>query len=132
MIDNIYNFIIESFIPKIWQSVESNQTKSQIKINKDFTSQQLFQKVKCQSLSHVRLFATPWTVALQAPLSMGFSRQEYREAPSEAHRQSKKVWFFLACAARKTPQQGISRGERWRTERLLIRFRLVLESFKQS
>lgn len=38
MIDNIYNFIIESFIPKIWQSVESNQTKSQIKINKDFTS----------------------------------------------------------------------------------------------
>ena len=26
---------------------------------------------------HVRLFATPWTVAHQAPLSMGFSRQEY-------------------------------------------------------
>ena len=26
---------------------------------------------------HVRLFATPWTVACQAPLSMGFSRQEY-------------------------------------------------------
>ena len=30
-----------------------------------------------KSLSHVRLFATPWTVAYQAPLSMGFSRQEY-------------------------------------------------------
>ena len=28
-------------------------------------------------LSRVRLFATPWTVALQAPLSMGFFRQEY-------------------------------------------------------
>ena len=28
-------------------------------------------------LSLVRLFATPWTVAHQAPLSMGFSRQEY-------------------------------------------------------
>ena len=27
--------------------------------------------------SHVRLFATLWTVAYQAPLSMGFSRQEY-------------------------------------------------------
>ena len=27
-------------------------------------------------LSHVRLFATPWTVAYQAPPSMGFSRQE--------------------------------------------------------
>ena len=27
-------------------------------------------------LSHVLLFATPWTVAHQAPLPMGFSRQE--------------------------------------------------------
>ena len=27
--------------------------------------------------SHVRLFATLWTIAFQAPLSMGFSRQEY-------------------------------------------------------
>ena len=33
--------------------------------------------VVVKSLSHVRLFATPWTVACQAPLSMGFSRQEY-------------------------------------------------------
>ena len=30
------------------------------------------------SLSHVQLFETPWTIARQAPLSMGFSRQEYR------------------------------------------------------
>ena len=30
-----------------------------------------------QSLSHVQLCATPWTVALHVPLSMGFSRQEY-------------------------------------------------------
>ena len=28
-------------------------------------------------LSHVRLFATPWPVACQAPLSMGFSRKQY-------------------------------------------------------
>ena len=37
-------------------------------------------KIKCcvcaQSLSRVQLFATPWTVARQGPLSMGFSRQE--------------------------------------------------------
>ena len=33
-------------------------------------------KVKVSSLTPVRLFATPWTVAYQAPLSMGFSRQE--------------------------------------------------------
>ena len=30
-----------------------------------------------KSLSRLRLFATLWTVACQAPLSMGFSRQEY-------------------------------------------------------
>ena len=34
-------------------------------------------KVKVKSLSHVWLFVTPWTAAYQAPLSMGFSRQEY-------------------------------------------------------
>ena len=39
------------------------------------TSMQSEKKVKL--LSHVRLFATPWTVAYQASQSMGFSRQEY-------------------------------------------------------
>ena len=34
-------------------------------------------KVKAKSLSCVRLLATPWTAAHQAPLPMGFSRQEY-------------------------------------------------------
>ena len=34
-------------------------------------------KVKAKLLSHVRLLATPWTAAYQAPPSMGFSRQEY-------------------------------------------------------
>ena len=43
----------------------------------------LFQKCRtanvyvCQSLSHVQLSVAPWTVALQAPLSMEFCRQEY-------------------------------------------------------
>ena len=34
-------------------------------------------KVKVKSLSRVRLLATPWTAAHQAPPSMGFSTQEY-------------------------------------------------------
>jgi len=34
-------------------------------------------KVKVKSLSFVRLLATPWTAAYQAPPSMGFSRQQY-------------------------------------------------------
>ena len=45
-------------------------------------------KVKMKSLSRVRLFVTPWTVAYQAPPSMGFSRQEYWSGvpvPSPGH-----------------------------------------------
>ena len=47
-------------------------------------------KVKVKSLSHVRLLGTPWTVAYQAPPSMGFSRQEYWSgvplpSPPKAH-----------------------------------------------
>ena len=34
-------------------------------------------KVKMKSFNRVRLLATPWTAAYQAPPSMGFSRQEY-------------------------------------------------------
>ena len=42
----------------------------------------------CESLSHVGLLVTPWTTAHQAPLSMGFSRQEYWSGlplPSAGH-----------------------------------------------
>ena len=35
------------------------------------------QRVCVQSLNQVKLFAMPWTMAHQAPLFMGFSRQEY-------------------------------------------------------
>ena len=45
-------------------------------------------KVKGKSLSRVRLLVTPWTVAYQAPPSMGYSRQEYRSGvplPSPRH-----------------------------------------------
>ena len=34
-------------------------------------------KAEVKSLSRVQLFVTPWTIALQAPPSMGFSRREY-------------------------------------------------------
>ena len=34
--------------------------------------------IACVPVSHIRLFATPWTVAHQASLSMGFHRQEYQ------------------------------------------------------
>ena len=44
--------------------------------NSVFFQFSFFMKVKVKLLSCVRLFATPWTVAYQAPPSMGFSRQE--------------------------------------------------------
>ena len=37
----------------------------------------VFTLVKVKSLSRVQIFATPWTVAFQTPMSMGFSRQVY-------------------------------------------------------
>ena len=56
-------------------------------------------KVKVRSLSRVRLFATPWTAAYQAPSSMGFSRQEYWSGlplPSAEH--SSKVMLKILQA----------------------------------
>ena len=61
-------------------------------------------KVKVKSLSLVRLLATPWTAAHQAPPSMGFSRQckYYAELPVRAHSgfalwnsAVKKIYFHL-------------------------------------
>ena len=44
--------------------------------------------IYAHSLSHIRLFVAPWTIAHQAPPSMEFSRQEYQSAwpfPSPCH-----------------------------------------------
>ena len=51
-------------------------------------------KVKVKSLSRVRLFANSWTIAYQAPRSMGFSRQEYWSGlpfPSPGDRENYKT-----------------------------------------
>ena len=52
-------------------------------------------KVKVKSLSRVWLLATPWIVAYQVPLSMGFSKQEYWSGlpfPSPMHESEKWKW----------------------------------------
>ena len=49
-------------------------------LSQRFTEALVFSRLAWENvcvLSHVQLFATTWTVAHQAPLSMGFSRQEY-------------------------------------------------------
>ena len=45
------------------------------KVSGLFTRAMLCAGLTC--FSHVQLFATPWTIVHQVPLSMGFSRQEY-------------------------------------------------------
>ena len=59
-----------TFIKKLF----SSSSLSAIRV---VSSAYLKVKVKMKSLSRVWLFATPWTVAHQAPQSMGFPRQEY-------------------------------------------------------
>ena len=60
-----------------------------------------------QLLSHVQLFATPWTRAHQAPLSMGISRQEYWSGlpfppPGDLHNRRSNP-HLLRCLAGSLP-----------------------------
>ena len=78
-------------------------------------------KLKVKSLSPVRLLATPWTVARQAPPSMGFSRQEYWSGvplPSpETYITIRKIdnWWELAVWSRELKQGALwqPRGMGW-------------------
>ena len=72
-------------------------------------------KVKVKSLSHVRLFATSWIVAYQAPRTMGFSRQEYWSGlpfPSPGKWTS---WckIFLCLSGEKQWIQGLKTIKSW-------------------
>ena len=69
----------------------------------------------------VRLFATPWTVTLQAPLSMGFSRQEYWSGvPFPSPRDPPDPGIKLAYSA--SPARAgrfFYHGATWETQALL-------------
>ena len=67
-----------SLLSKGLSRVFSNTTpKASILRHSAFFMVQLSHLYIVKALSCVHLFATPWTVDCQAPLSMGFSRQEY-------------------------------------------------------
>ena len=59
-------------LPRPWDSPGKNTG-----VGCHFLLQCMKVKSESESLSRVRLLATPWTAAYQAPPSMGFSRQEY-------------------------------------------------------
>ena len=77
-------------------------------------------KVKVKSLSRVRPLATPWTVAHQAPLSMGVSRQEYwsglpflsQEDPLANYFSSAMMFLLIALTLRKE-RAGTSLVVQW-------------------
>ena len=86
-----------------------------------------------KSLNCVRLFATPWTVAYWAPLSMGFSRQEHWSGlpfPSPAKTIEREKVKSLNCvrllvtpwtaAHQALPSIGFSRQEYWSGVPLLL------------
>ena len=63
-------------------------------------------KVKVKSLSCVRLFATAWTVAYQAPQSMELSRQEYWSGlpfPSPMHERKSESEVAQSCLTLSNP-----------------------------
>ena len=64
-------------------------------------------KVRVKLLSHVQLSPTPWTAAHQAPLSMGFSRQEYWNgvllpSPTREDTHHKRISSFYITLAQAT------------------------------
>ena len=64
-------------------------------------------KVKSETeISRVQLFATPWTAAYMAPLSMGFSKQEYRNGlPLPSPQVQAGIQQFRAVMERSHPIQ---------------------------
>ena len=75
-------------------------------------------KVKVKLLSHVRLFATPWTVAYQAPQSTEFSRQEYWSGlpfPSPGDLPNRSIYLCPCCC------QAVRRSEQFSTSEMCLK-----------
>ena len=76
---------IQDWFPSRWTSCISLQSKGLSRVFSSTTvGLYIFLKLTvcvyvcvCWHFSRVQLFATPWTIACQSPLSMGFSKQEY-------------------------------------------------------
>ena len=68
--------LAQSLWKTVWRFLEKKPLKTDQPYDLAIPSL-VWKKWKWKSLSHVQLFVTPWTAACQAPLSMGFSRQEY-------------------------------------------------------
>ena len=86
-----------SFIFKLAFQEKMRFKVPQNQIRSEKVSQHLITRSKLQLLSHVQLFSTLWTVARQAPVSMGFFRQECWSG----------YWFL---SPRDLPNRGVESG----------------------
>ena len=71
---------INTWHQRIWWTGQGRGEKlrtSQLWKENDFISRHLLMCMHAQLLGHVWFYVTPWIIARQAPLSMGFSRQEH-------------------------------------------------------
>ena len=79
-------------------------------------------KGKVKSLSRVQLLATPWTATYQAPLSTGFSRQEYCSGlPIASSRESSQprdqtLISYVFCVGRQVLYHWYHLGSLWLTQ----------------
>ena len=86
-------------LPRPWNSPGKNTG-----VGCHFLLQCMKVKSEVESLSRVRLSATPWTAAYQAPPSMGFSSQEYWSGvPLPSPSPPSSYWIFL-LPQKKTPK----------------------------
>ena len=116
--------LILSFWIDLWQPLQkssdfSNQLSQRMATHLFFFYFKRLKRAKLplcvcvKSLSRVRLFPTPWTVARHAPLSMGYSRQEY--------------WSGLPCPlANDSEEESLGRGTKVRFWHLRSQKRLAL------
>ena len=121
-------------LPRPWDSPGKNTG-----VGCHFLLQCMKVKIKVKSLSRVQPSASPWTGAHQAPLSMGFSRQEYWSGVPLPSPKLKLLLRRFGCvplcatpwtAAHQAPLSlGFSRQEYWSGVPLPLQMFLPCEGF---
>ena len=80
-----------------------------------------------KSLSHVRLFATPWTVAYQAPPSMGFSRQVYWSGLSFPSPIMWNVYIYIWLKLKTHKSTGGEIRRKMTRRQIQLKFRIIYD-----
>ena len=104
--------VSDSVLPHRWQLTRLDSPGKNMEWVAIFFSSVWKWKVKVKWLSHVQLFVIPWTVAYQAPPSMGFPRQEYwsgLQLPSPKYDHAAAT-SLQSCPTLRNPRDGSPSG----------------------